>query len=422
MGNGIEDDTKAVQGAIDAAIIKTRGDGVFISASTHRISTTSHIQNVLGLKISSVSIGATRLIWDRPPDATMFLMRDARDVVMCDFYIESTPANPLFTAIQLENGLGTFYAPSQNHFWRLIINGSDKGGKTNGFRLAKGAGSDNNNNFYEFIRCQVRNYQGDGFSVEHSQSHTNRFYSCTFSRYGFGLAGIRTTYGSFSWFDGGGGNSISDFSLGPANVTIFIINGDFEDSKRLLVTSGPTGARWPTRMQGKRFASDNFPDDGIMLDVENPGPLILKNNLVGTDLKAKMPRVRMNTTQHSAKFICQGNLWRGLDANDTLPYLFAGSDSTPVQANIAGDAFVSGHDQKDLTRFTGGDMAPTLRFKTFYKTNNSEPTIISNFRNGWPGQKLDILIEDSYTGFDFKTGTLSQNSGRLWRGIKRRQP
>jgi hypothetical protein len=96
---------------------------------------------------------------------------------------------------------------------------------TNRFRLAKGAGGDNNNDFHEFIRCQVRNYQGYGFSVEHSQFHTNRFYSCTFSGYGFGLAGIRTTHGSFSWF-GSGGNSIADFSLSSANVTIFIINGN----------------------------------------------------------------------------------------------------------------------------------------------------------------------------------------------------
>jgi polygalacturonase len=91
MGNGIEDDTKAVQGAIDAAIINARGDGLFIPAGTYKISTTLHIQNVLGLKISGVSIGATRLIWDGPPDVPMFLIRDARNVVMSDFYIESTP-------------------------------------------------------------------------------------------------------------------------------------------------------------------------------------------------------------------------------------------------------------------------------------------------------------------------------------------
>jgi hypothetical protein len=111
-----------------------------------------------------------------------------------------------------------------------------------------------------------------------------------------------------------------------------------------------------------------------------------------------MPRVRMNTTQHGAKFISQSSLWRGLDAYDTSPYLFAGSGSTSVQPNIVVNAFVSGHDQKDLTRFTDGDLVPPLQFGTFYRTNNSGPTVISNFRNGWPRQKLDIFIEDSYTG------------------------
>ena len=419
MGNGINDDTSAIQEAIDAAILNARGGGVFVPAGTYKISKTLHIQNVLGLKISGVSVGGTRLIWDGPPDVPMFLMRDTRDVVMSDFYIESTPAKPLFTAIQSENGVGTLYAPSQNHFQRLIINGKAKGGLTNGFRLAKGAGGDNNNDFHEFIRCQIRNYQGYGYSVEHSQSHTNRFHSCTFSGYGFGRAGVRTTHGSFSWFGGGGGgNTVADFSLGSANVTISIINGNFEDSRRLLITGGPTGARWPILLQGIRFASDNLPEDGIMIDVQNPGPLILKNNLFGTNQKTRMARVRMNKTQQGAKFISHGNLWRGLDAYDTSPYFFKGAGSASVQANIEGDAFVSGRGLRDLTRFPDGATAPPVHFGTLYKTNNSRPTVISNLRNGWPGQKLDILIEDDQTRFDFESGSLRGNAARLWNAAK----
>ena len=94
LGNGIEDDTRAVQGAIDASILKTRGGAVYVPAGTYKISKTLHIRNVLGLKFSGASVGATRLIWDGPPDTPMFLMQDARDVVMADFYIESTPAKP----------------------------------------------------------------------------------------------------------------------------------------------------------------------------------------------------------------------------------------------------------------------------------------------------------------------------------------
>ncbi len=410
FGNGIEDDTKAVQGAIDAAILKTRGGSVYVPAGTYKISNTLHIRNVLGLKFSGASVGGTRLIWDGPPDTPMFLMQDARDVVMADFYIESTLAKPLLTAIQSENGPETFYAPSQNHFQRLIINGKAKGGLTNGFRLSKGAGGDNNNDFHEFIRCQVRNYLGYGYSIEHSQSHTNRFHSCTFSGNSAGLAGVRTTHGSFSWFGGGGGgNMIADFSLGSANVTISIINGNFEDSRCLLVTGGPTGARWPILLQGIRFASDNVPDDGVIIDIQNPGPLILKNNLFGTDMKARMPRVRMNTTQRGAKFISHGNLWRGLDAYEASPYIFAGAGATSVQASIAGDAFVSGRSQKDLTRFADGDTVPSVHLAKLFRTQNTRRTVITNFRNGWPGQKMDILVDDNNTAFDFRSETLLGN-------------
>ena len=104
MGDGRNDDTKAVQGAIDAAIINYRGGGVFVPAGTYKISKTLHIENVSGLKFSGVSVGATRFLWAGPPDVPMFLLTDARDIVMNDFRIISTPRKPLYTGIQTENG------------------------------------------------------------------------------------------------------------------------------------------------------------------------------------------------------------------------------------------------------------------------------------------------------------------------------
>tara|TARA_Y100001934_G_scaffold1300_1_gene1831 strand:- start:159994 stop:161478 length:1485 start_codon:yes stop_codon:yes gene_type:complete len=420
LGNGINDDTAAIQGAIDAAIVgKRRGGGVFLPAGKYKVTKTLHIENVLGLKFSGVSVGATQLHWAGPSNTPMFLLRDARDVLMSDFQILSTPAKPLYTAIQSENGPDIFFAPSQNHFQRLIVNGKEKGGLTNGFRLAKGPGGDNNNDFHEFLRCQVRNYDGYAYSIEHSQSHTNRFYSCTFSGNRFGLAGVRTKHGSFSWYGGGGGgNAVSDFLLGSVNVNISIINGNFEDSKRLLVTAGPTGARWPILIQGIRFASGNIPPDGIIIDVQNPGPLILKNNLFGTDSLEKMPRVRMNTTQRSAKFISHGNLWRGQDANDVSPYIFQGAGSRYVRADISGDAFVSARYNNDQTKFADGDTKPPVHFSNLYRTENSRRTVITHLRNGWPGARLTIAINDNNTIFNFSKGNLRAGSVRQWKAKK----
>lgn len=98
-----------------------------------------------------------------------------------------------------------------------------------------------------------------------------------------------------------------------------------------------------------------------------------------------MPLVCMNTTQRGAKFISHGNLWRGLDAYEASPYIFAGAGATSVQANIAWDAFVSGRSQKDLTRFTDGKIAPSVYRAKLFRAQNTRRTVITNFRNGWPG-------------------------------------
>jgi hypothetical protein len=414
MGDGSTDDTKAIQGAIDAAIIKYRGGGVFVPAGDYRVSKTLHIENVSGLKFSGVSVGATRFIWNGPPDVPMFLLTDARDVLMSDFRIVSSSATPLYTGIQIENGAKQIWAPSQNHFQRIIINGTNKGGLTNGFRVAKGAGGDNNNDFHEFIRCQVRNYQGYGFSIEHSQSHTNRFYSCTFSGYEFGRAGVRTTHGSFSWYGGGGGgNTVADFVLGSPNVLISIINGNFENSARLLTTKGPTGARWPIHIQGVRYTAAKLAEDEIMINVKNPGPLILENNLFGTNTLPHMPRVRLESTQTGATFVSQGNLWLGQDAYDKSPYIFSSRGGTSLNAKIESDSFV-GKGDKDVTVFENGDTKPTTHFSKWFQTRNTQDTTITHLRNGWAGAQRTILINDDNTNFDFKSGNLRGNAGQPW--------
>ena len=418
MGDGRADDTRAVQGAIDAAIINHQGGGVFVPAGTYKISNTLHIENVSGLKFSGVSVGATRFIWDGPPDVPMFLLRDARDVVMNDFRINSNPRKPLFTGIQIENGPKRIWAPSQNHFQRIIINGTNKGGLTNGFRVAKGAGGDNNNDFHEFLRCQVRSYQGYGYSIEHSQSHTNRFYSCTFSGYSFGLAGVRTKHGSFSWYGGGGGgNTVADFLLGSPNVLISIINGNFEDSARLLSTGGPTGASWPIHIQGVRYTAAKLAEDDIMIDVKNPGPLILENNLFGTSSLPRMPRVRLESTQPGATFVSQGNLWLGQDAYDKSPYIFSSQGATSLNAKIESDSF-AGKGDKDVTVFENGDTKPTTHFSKWFKTHNTQDTTITHLRNGWAGAQRVILINDNNTRFDFKSGNLRGNAGQPWHAKK----
>lgn len=420
-GDGLADDTRSIQEAINAAIISprranpgNRGGAVFVPSGVYRITNTILIRDTQGLRFAGASPGGTLFIWDGPPDKPMFLLQDVRDSIFIDFQIRSWPHTPLHTGIQTENAQGGFYAPSQNQFEHLMVNGTQEGLQY-GFRVAKGSGGDRNNDFHEFVRCKVRNYTKAGFTVEHSQSHTNRFYSCSFNAYSRGEAGVKTVDGSFSWFGGGGGgNTVADFVLGKPNVIISVINANFEDSARLLLTGPSSGAAWPIMIQGVRWPGGKMHKDRIIIDVGNPGPLVLKNNLFGSTGNAHIPRVRLRTNVPGNSLISQGNVWSGQDAYEVSPYEFTGHGAGSVNATIEGDVFAE-KGQREVTTLPDGENEPTVHYSRWFKTGNSRPTVVSNFRNGWPGAQIKIIVTDKNTSFDFVNGNLRQYEARYWR-------
>ena len=422
-GDGEADDTNAIQAAINAVRFKPRNKrsgprsgGVFIPSGIYRITKTILIGDTLGLWFAGASTGGTLFLWDGPPGQPMFLLRDVRDAVLTDFQIKSTPRKPLHTAMKTENARGGYYAPSQNLFQNLLINGTDAPGLRYGFRVAQGTSGDANNDFHEFIRCKVKNYAKAAFTVEHSQSHTNRFYSCSFNGYRRGEAGVRTRHGSFSWFGGGGGgNTVADFDLGAANVTISIINGNIEDSTRLVRTGPPSGAPWPILIQGVRWTAKYLHRDGFMVDVGYPGPLILKNNLFGNTTLPRMPRVRIRSNVKGNSVISQGNVWQGLNAMETGPLHIAGHGAAALNVTVSNELFHDGK-RRDTTLFRDGDTAPPIHVSRWFRTQNTAQTEISDFLSGWPSAEITVLVEDENTAFGFsKTGKLRGNMGKPYK-------
>jgi hypothetical protein len=416
-GDGAADDTRALQAAIDATARPAGSGAIVVPPGSYRLTDTLRVQNVRGLSFKGASPGGTRFHWAGPPDRPMFLLADTRDSVFAGFRIVASPVRPLHTGIRSENAPESLIPPTHNQFENVFMDGTAEGGLGYGFRIAVGGGGDANNEFHDFIRCNVANYR-IAYSIEHSQSHTNRFYSCGFAGNGLGEAGVRTVDGSFYWYGGGGGgNRVADFLLGTPNVTVSIINGNFEASARLLATAGPTGARWPILVQGVRFSADRLHADGVMIDVQTPGPLTLIGNAFGESAAARTPHVRLTAHVPGMTLVSHGNQWTGRDALAVSPFRFAGNGAASVNAAIEGESFVDGSN-RDPALFADGDTTPAVHAVPRFRTANSRRTVITAFDQGWPGREIVVLAGDDNTVFDFRAGRLAGNGGRPWRARK----
>ena len=255
-GSDYEDDTIAIQRAIDFATKDGRGDTVFFPKGRYIISSTIKIENTAGLTFKGAGSWATRFEWYGDDSSPMFLLRDVRDSVFENFGINATPDRTfLETAIQCENGPDNKIPPSHDIFRNIIMDGTNKGiGK--GIRFALGAGGDNNNEFHHIDNVTVYNYTTAAFSLEHSQVKTVLFTNCNCLNGERCVATNQGEYGhggSFFWYGGGGGyNRVADFDLGEADDIIVISGANFELSSSFLKTPGPSGSPWPVLIEGVR--------------------------------------------------------------------------------------------------------------------------------------------------------------------------
>lgn len=68
-----------------------------------------------------------------------------------------------------------------------------------------------------------------------------------------------------------------------------------------------------------------------------------------------------------------------------------------------------------LHKFTANDTTPSVAADApYYRTANTAPTTITMFDNGYPGQRIIVLIDDAFTTFDFTGTNLVGNGAADW--------
>ena len=278
--DGTTNNATPLQNALNAAGSGSNGVGKMLympDGGTCKLNSTVTISNVIGLRIEGNGVKFT---WGGNSTTPMFLFQDARESSLRNFAVEASTSQPLKTVVQMENGSGSTITPSNNRLEHGLIE-CVNGGCEVGVRFAQGAGGDNNNDFNVAEHVSINNVSLACVRIEHGQSKHNMFRHFNCQNNNIGSYVIQTIpRGSFHCDECVGGYStIADFYLSDATDGISITRGNFEGSKRLLETAGPSGAAFPIMITSTRWAGNQLHADGKAIIYKFRGPLVLLNNL-----------------------------------------------------------------------------------------------------------------------------------------------
>ena len=262
VGNGIADDTLAIQAAINAAVLAGGFAGsagfVFVPSGLYKITSTLTWLSGFGGGIAGSGNNNSIFLWagSSNPGSPIPLLQifSSQKSSFSDFRINPTLSTlPLDVAILLETQ-GGIAVSRQNQFHNLIIDGTSvNDGKLNVIStcIKIGGNGAGNNDFHSFYDCDFANYGGVGIEIDDSQVYQVQLFNCqclgtaqTIGTHGiansggFMNAGDNTLKhpGIFSAKDVGRTIEVTDNSSIVLRTTIASIT----DSTHCVLTVGPS--------------------------------------------------------------------------------------------------------------------------------------------------------------------------------------
>jgi Pectate lyase superfamily protein len=275
-GDGVHDDTDAIQQAFAAASQNHLGATVLLPPGSYKISRTLTLSDVTGLVVKG-SGGRTRLQWAGNATAPLLELGSLQHSRFEDFSVNASSAAPLAIGIRMMTAPGTVFVSRHNVFRQLNLDGTN-GGLGRGVQI--GGGIDANNDFHRFDDCSVSNYTYAAFTLENTQVYEVLFDNCLAVAWGDApaSAAVRAFAGNFHWRGGGAGShSDADFVVwGSDSAFDSVQNATFEGSNRFVRTMGPSGAFLGMRLESCRWAGNGLNADGIAINYQYPGPLTIR--------------------------------------------------------------------------------------------------------------------------------------------------
>lgn len=287
-GDGIADDTTALQNAINNCHIVLLPDGGFKITATLAIDERSGlVLRGTGMRGFNNGTGLTGglgsvIIWAGNTTDPAIKVTGSADVTIDQVKIFAQTSSPLDTGIRYETKTGRLNTHNALRNVGVFSDGI-LGSLHYGVRFVAGTGGDANNDQGMFDYLTLAGYDTAGIDINHAQSVDHRFYNLIIgSGVGTTTYGITAATGAtFSVYGGGGGgHSGADFNVrGTAFSPITISDFHTENSAHFLITQGgtPINAAGGVTLIGCSFTDGSVAANGRVIDFETQGPLTIIN-------------------------------------------------------------------------------------------------------------------------------------------------
>ncbi len=386
VGNGVADDTAALQAAIDACVAAV-GGVVFLPAGTYKISSRLNVTNTQFVTLLGDSQNS-KLSWDSTQATGQDMLRftncfrsGARQLSFLPSLAEARP-NACVVRFHSDAGLAISYGRSQQFLDECHLGGSAF--VTDGVIFSFGAapGSDGNNDFATLTRVHCAVGSNSNALIAGNQAVGIRFEHCTFlgdGNAGTGDWGVKCDTGSltggpYHWHGGfSGSHLVADFQLGPAAVGAFIIEGcNSEGSDRFVLHEGTGDYSCAAVIRNNRYSGA----DGVLnadhgwIKVAFTGSLLIEGNLIDMGGAATtLPKVIWgNGTVNAIVMALIGNnynvQWNGTD--DPVEYSYSGGVAARTSITCLSNLVVldSGNVQTALSSYIDAVLTNRQAYKS----------------------------------------------------------
>ena len=417
VGDGVADDTAAIQATIDAATTGISASArVVFPGGTYKIESSLIVDQIEGMIIEGAGVQATQLRWTADDNTdNLFEVSNCINCLFQNFTIRASSTGSILGAcFRLSNVTAISHSQTRIIFSNVFMDGVHSGFKYGIFWDDTGA-DDQNNDLCTMRNVQVHNYETYAFWINHSQSKQHKFYDC-FVAGPVGINAVRFVAGP-NWYGGGIFNTTgAAFFADDINDQLLVSGLDSETCDRFVEDPGGATSAFPITLISNRFATNGINADKKVIKLTENGCLTMIGNIFnGSDpvIISHLP----GQTNPGSKDIIIGNHFNLLLGTDANPFEFLTDDHS--EATVFGNTYSElGGGSTGVTialgTFTDGDTTPLVVGLRKFHTANTSPTTITMFDGGVASQELTVVFGDSDTTIDFTGTNLKGNSAIDW--------